>query len=738
MNRKTFVVIIIALFLVAWGVMRRPLQQPQAATAKGRVIAAQMQSITSADQILWNLALNDAVVGAFMADKELDLLRVIPLKQGEAAAFAGCATGECSLLRFYNYTDGGTIETVFNSATKQFVKTWQDLGNRPNPSFYLTKKVVDIAAVDQRVVDVLGDIRQAETAMIPMSTWLNDNECRTDWCVDLTFHDPSESGKIFHIVVNMHEQAVSRTFFTRGRDDRFYQEADGLDEDLPAFTDGCHEEFGWNVCWEMTADDGVNFFNARYEDQLIFTTAKIGQVEAYYPSWPGGYRDEIGFASTVPPKFDTRLIEMEDAFQIRQLFTEPFDWPNCICCYRYVQVMTFGADGSFEPDFVSEGPGCDELSEYRPFWRFNLAMNGEANESLYYWDETQWTEAQSEQDLPLYETGIDGERLITLAGDITYRWIPERSDPLGLDEGRLFIVESEGDVPIVPGPADTYDPPRALVTGEDLTDADSDLVVWYVPILKTKKGGPWWCQPDPEPLVSPCSVGMRVVRSSKRIEQPTEAELAQLEANRPTPVPPQITPTPSIDENGNEIAAVATLRPTPRAISGASADEIMLNSGCGACHVIGELGEEGKVGPSLSNIGNVARERVPGQSAETYLRNSILYPNIYLVEECPNAPCQPNVMPGTYYLQLTEGQVAMLVDYMLTLQDEEPQEIGSLPDGTDSTQSNNVQTNTAQGGLDNATIVLISLVAVAVGFLLLSVYLLIGRRGKRDDSSESA
>ncbi len=725
MNRKAFVVVAIALFIALWGILRQPLEQPQAATAKGRVIAAQMQSIASADQILWNLALNDTVFGAFVRDKELDLLRVIPLKSGESTAFAGCAMGECSLLRFYNYTDGGTIETVFNSTTKQFVQSWQDLDNRPNPSFYLTKKVVDIAAADQRVVDVLGDIRQAETAMIPMSTWLNDNECRNDWCVDLTFHDPSESGKIFHIVVNMHEENVSRTFFTRGRDDRFYQEADGLDENLPAFTDGCHEDHGWSVCWEMTADDGVNFYNARYEDQLIFTTAKIGQVEAYYPSWPGGYRDEIGFASTVPPKFDTRLVEMEGAFQIRQLFTEPFDWPNCICCYRYIQVMTFGADGSFEPDFISEGPGCDELSEYRPFWRFNLAMNGEANESLYYWDKTQWTEAITEQDLSLYETGVEDERLITLAGDATYRWIPERSDPLGLDEGRLFIVESDGDAPIVPGPADTYDPPLALVTGEDLTDEESDLVVWYVPILKTKKGGPWWCQPDPEPLVSPCSVGMRVVRSSKKVEQPTEAELAQLEANRPTPIPPQITPTPSLDENGNEIAAVATLPPTPRAITGALAEEIILNSGCGACHEVGELGEEGKVGPNLSNIGNVAHARVPGQSAEIYLRNSILYPNIFLVEDCPNGACQPNVMPGTYYLQLTEGQVDTLVDYMLTLQDGEPEEIGALPSDSNSVEPGDIQTaRPTEQGIDSTAIVLISLVAVAVGLLILTIYLL--------------
>ena len=68
-----------------------------------------------------------------------------------------------------------------------------------------------------------------------------------------------------------------------------------------AFTDGCHTAHNWSVCWEMTANDGINFTDATYNGQLIFSSAKIGQIEAWYPSWPGGYRDEIGFAATVPP-----------------------------------------------------------------------------------------------------------------------------------------------------------------------------------------------------------------------------------------------------------------------------------------------------------------------------------------------------------------------------------------------------------------------------------------------------
>src|SRR5690606_25909635 len=51
---------------------------------------------------------------------------------------------------------------------------------------------------------------------------------------------------------------------------------------------------------------------------------------------------------------------------------------------------------------------------------------------------------------------------------------------------------------------------------------------------------------------------------------------------------------------------------------------------CASCHSIAE--GVILVGPSFWNIANHAAERVDGQSAEAYLRNSILYPSEYIVE----------------------------------------------------------------------------------------------------------
>lgn len=681
-SRKYAIGIIITLIFLSIGWSAKTKDQSKdsriikVASAKGGVIGNQMRTISAGDQILWNLALNDPALGELMAGKRIKLLAAQPVGVSESADYLSCTTN-CTHISFYNFTDGGTIETIFNRDTAQFVAHWQDLTARPFPTAYLVDTAVEIIMADDAVNAMLGGITKAQVAMIPMSTWLADDDCKDDWCVDLTFHDPEGSGKILHVVTNLHQEKVARTFMTRGRENRQFQESAELDPTAQKYTNGCHDANGWHVCWEMTPNDGLNFYDATYAGQLIFSSAKIGQVEAYYPSWPGGYRDEIGYEASVPPKFGTRIGAIADGFEVRQLFTEPFDWPNCICCYRYEQVLQFFADGSFGTQFVSQGPGCDELSEYRPFWRLDMAIGDNGQDRAYLWQDEQWQLAETEADISMFDKRfINGERLAITNGDLTYSWIPEATDPLDLDEGRIFIVDSEGDRDIVAGPADTYEPPRRYVTGDSLVEDESDLAIWYVPVLKTKRGGPWWCQPDPEPEVNPCYSAMYFQRSGK-LAQPTEQELAQLHA-LPTPAPTiEASSSTETDAEAAVDAVVAPppLKSTPRAVSGVQPEEIILNAGCSACHAMGALGESGKVAPDLSNIAQISAQRVPGQSAETYLYNSIIYPNVFITEECPNGPCLANIMPGTYHLTLDETQVNTLVAYLMTL------------DGTDSVQA---------------------------------------------------
>lgn len=93
------------------------------------------------------------------------------------------------------------------------------------------------------------------------------------------------------------------------------------------------------------------------------------------------------------------------------------------------------------------------------------------------------------------------------------------------------------------------------------------------------------------------------------------------------------------------------------------------NAGCVTCHSL----EAGKVlvGPSMAGIGARAGTTVSGQSAEQYLRTSIVDPNAHLTKGCnaadPEAVCAQGLMPQDWATKLTEAQINDLVAYMLTL-----------------------------------------------------------------------
>lgn len=85
-------------------------------------------------------------------------------------------------------------------------------------------------------------------------------------------------------------------------------------------------------------------------------------------------------------------------------------------------------------------------------------------------------------------------------------------------------------------------------------------------------------------------------------------------------------------------------------------------AGCVTCHYVNA--EQGAfTGPNLASVATHAAERVEGQSAEVYLRNSIVNTNEYLVEGYA-----AGVMPATYGDLLSEEEVNNLVAYLLTLE----------------------------------------------------------------------
>jgi hypothetical protein len=74
---------------------------------------------------------------------------------------------------------------------------------------------------------------------------------------------------------------------------------------------------------------------------------------------------------------------------------------------------------------------------------------------------------------------------------------------------------------------------------------------------------------------------------------------------------------------------------------------------------LGDANTVNQVGPSLDGIGARAATTVPGQSAEEYIRVSIVKPAEHVV-----TGYQP-IMPGSYSATLSETDLNALVQYLL-------------------------------------------------------------------------
>jgi mono/diheme cytochrome c family protein len=86
------------------------------------------------------------------------------------------------------------------------------------------------------------------------------------------------------------------------------------------------------------------------------------------------------------------------------------------------------------------------------------------------------------------------------------------------------------------------------------------------------------------------------------------------------------------------------------------------NNGCGGCHQLGNI-SAGVVGPTLNQIGARAAERIEGYSAEDYIRESIVNPNAYVVEQY-----QPNIMPQNFGDIILESDLNDLLAFLLAQQ----------------------------------------------------------------------
>ena len=88
---------------------------------------------------------------------------------------------------------------------------------------------------------------------------------------------------------------------------------------------------------------------------------------------------------------------------------------------------------------------------------------------------------------------------------------------------------------------------------------------------------------------------------------------------------------------------------------------IGMQAGCVTCHSL--TPDTRIVGPSMAGIASRAGSTVAGQSAEAYIRESILNPDAYVVDDFPTG-----TMPQVWGEELSNEQLDQIVAYLLTLE----------------------------------------------------------------------
>ncbi len=153
-----------------------------------------------------------------------------------------------------------------------------------------------------------------------------------------------------------------------------------------------------------------------------------------------------------------------------------------------------------------------------------------------------------------------------------------------------------------------------------------------------------------------------VTRANPVPEAPERTAQAAQVQNTPVPTTPTTAP---VAEEPAGAEAEAPAAASPELI--AKGQELFAAQGCVACHAIEGL-SQGSVGPDLTNMGVVAEERAKDAGvpdAATYIRQSIVDPNAYIVPECPTGPCVVGMMPQTFGQTLSEEEVEALVQFLL-------------------------------------------------------------------------
>ena len=491
-------------------------------TVTGKSPAVPLETELSEAQLAaQELALTDPRVQAHTQGKRSEVMGISTVGMHFPEGSEVCATATCWQVEIYNWNEDAGITALVNTDANEVVEVLYQPGIRPGLNQRNIDLALEIAMAAPEVREVLG-FRPVAVDMAPVPSDFVGTICdEGHYCVGPTIN---LERRVLWMIVDLTDQKFVGLNYT----------------DFPPQTEpvtwvpdgGCPEggtinQDGWVVNHEVTNHDGLRVYDVTYNGLTILNSSKVVEWHADYGS--SGFRDETGCTGggggfSIFPFGDTvqnTLFEGPDpvGFEIVQDFRMG-NW-GANCNYRYEQHYQFFTDGRFRVVTGAYGRGCGSNALYRPVVRIDIALNGQENDSLSYWDGSTWASVDTERwFLPTDLQYFSGLYALTVRdGGLGY--FIEPSQGQFADGGRgdnpfVYVTQykaAEGatDLGVIGSCCndDHRQGPDQFVDGENV--AGENIVLWYVSqaLTDTSSGNMycWTVTGEPTPETYPCFTG---------------------------------------------------------------------------------------------------------------------------------------------------------------------------------------------------------------------------------------
>ena len=491
-------------------------------TVTGKSPAVPLNSSMSPEQMVaQELALTDVRVQEHTRGKQSEVMGISTVGMHFPKSSSACATATCWQVEIYNWHEDAAITAIVNTDQSQVLDVLYQPGMRPGLNQRNIDLALDLAMNAPEVREVLG-YRPVSVDMAPVPSDYVGTECDTNhYCVGPTINMDDQ---VLWIIVDLTDQKLIGLNYTD------FPEQNAPETWIP--DGGCPEggtvnQDGWVVNYETTNHDGLRVYDVTYNGVTIMRSSKTIEWHADYGS--SGFRDETGCTgggggfSIFPFGATQENILTEGPNPVGFEIVQDFRMGNwgANCNYRYEQHFQFFDDGRFRVVAGAYGRGCGSNALYRPVIRIDLALGGQDNNQVAYWDSSNWVNVDSERwflptDLQyfsnLYPLQVSGNGL-------TFNVEPAQGqfgDGGRGDDPFIYVTQynaAEGatDLGVIGSCCndDHRQGPDQYVNGENV--ADENIVLWYVSQADTDvTAGNMYCWTvagEPNPETYPCFTG---------------------------------------------------------------------------------------------------------------------------------------------------------------------------------------------------------------------------------------